>query len=68
MVWKQLADVLGHMPCDCTARAMQDGASCLFIASQKGHFEVVKHLCEIGGKELLMLTANVSGLVISDAK
>ncbi len=42
---------------------VQDGTSCLYMASQNGHFGVVKHLCEIGGKELLMLTDYVSGLV-----
>jgi hypothetical protein len=42
----------------------QDGISCLFMASQNGHLEVVKDLCKRGGMALLMLTRNVSKLVI----
>ncbi len=41
---------------------VQDGISCLHTASWGGHLEVVKYLCEQGGKELLMLTDKVSGL------
>jgi hypothetical protein len=38
--------------------------SCLYRASREGHLEVVKYLCEQGGKELLMLTGGeVSGLL-----
>ncbi len=37
----------------------QDGSSCLMVASDGGHLEVVKHLCEHGGKELLMHAAEV---------
>ena len=39
---------------------VQDGWSCLLIASVNGHSEVVKYLCERGGERLLMLTPNVS--------
>ena len=42
---------------------MQDGRSCLFIASCNGHLDVVKHLYEVGGETLLMLTDKVSGRV-----
>ncbi len=42
---------------------VQNGASCLYLASSKGHLEVVKFLCEQGGKELLMLTNKASGLL-----
>ena len=41
------------------ARA-QDGATCLFIAAQNGHLEVVKELCGVGGVDLVMAKANVS--------
>jgi hypothetical protein len=37
----------------------QDGRSCLLEASRKGHIEVVKYLCELGGEKLLMLTNEV---------
>jgi len=36
---------------------VQDDTSCLYIAAAMGHVEVVKHLVEKGGRELLMLTA-----------
>ena len=39
---------------------VQDGASCLWIASQNGHVEVVKYLYSCGGEALLMLTRKVS--------
>jgi hypothetical protein len=35
---------------------VQVAASCLFTACREGHLEVVKYLCEQGGKELLMAT------------
>ena len=38
---------------------VQDGASCLWIASQNGHVEVVKYLYSCGGEALLMLTKKV---------
>ena len=41
---------------------VQDGASCLYIASQNRHLAVVKLLCERGGEKLLMLTDKVSEL------
>ena len=43
---------------------VQNGASCLYMASQYGHLEVVKYLHEVGGKELLMLTKDVSEGVV----
>jgi hypothetical protein len=30
------------------------------MASQNGHLEVVRYLCERGGEKLLMMTENVS--------
>ena len=39
---------------------MQDGASCLMVASQNGHLEVVRYLCERGGEKLLLMADNVS--------
>ncbi len=44
--------------------SVQDCASCLWIASEHGHLEVVKYLQKVGGKELLMMTNNVSELVV----
>ena len=38
----------------------QDGASCLWAASHNGHTEIVKYLHKVSGKELLMMTRNVS--------
>ena len=35
---------------------LQEGASCLFVASEKGHLDIVKYLCKKGGKQLLMLS------------
>jgi hypothetical protein len=44
---------------------LQDGRSCLDRACQGGHFDVVKYLCEVGGRELVMATASVSGFGLS---
>ena len=45
-----------------TLACVQYGMSCLFLPCHEGRLEVVKYLCNQGGKELLMLTDNVSGL------
>ncbi len=37
----------------------QEGESCLYMACQNGHFELVKYLYERGGEKLLMLTLKV---------
>ncbi len=42
---------------------MQEGVSCLLRAANNGHLDVVKHLCEVGGERLLMLTQEVRGRV-----
>ncbi len=39
---------------------MQDGWSCLHIASFHGHLDVVEYVCEVGGERLLMLSDKVS--------
>jgi hypothetical protein len=39
---------------------VQDGASCLVVACQNGHVEVVKYLYSCGGEALLMLKRKVS--------
>ncbi len=39
---------------------VQDSTSSLYKACRRGQLEVVKCLCELGGKELLMLTDDVS--------
>jgi hypothetical protein len=39
---------------------LQRGETCLISASKGGHIEVVKYLCEVGGKELVMMTDMVS--------
>jgi hypothetical protein len=31
-------------------------------AYEEGHLDIVKYLCEVGGRELLMATAAVSGM------
>jgi hypothetical protein len=45
--------------CDVRAWLVQDGVSCLYIASWNGHVEVVKYLHGCGGEALLMLTKKV---------
>jgi hypothetical protein len=61
-VWREY---IGRRLCGCvmSVRAcVQDGWSCLLIASEKGHLDVAKYLCEVGGERLLTLTQNVSAL------
>ena len=41
---------------------VQDNVSCLWVACENGHLDVVKYLYKCGGKELLMLTKNVGHL------
>ena len=41
---------------------MQGGRTCLMSACEGGHLDVVKYVCEIGGKELVMATDEVSCL------
>ncbi len=36
----------------------KDGGSCLYVACDKGHLEVVNVLIEAGRKELLLMTQN----------
>jgi hypothetical protein len=43
---------------------VQNAVSTLMIASQVGHFEVVKFLCEKGGDRLLKYVGNVSHVFI----
>jgi hypothetical protein len=37
----------------------QDGESCLIWACGGGHWDIAKYLCELGGKELVMLQSKV---------
>ncbi len=37
--------------------------SCLMVACEAGHLDVVKHLCEVGGERLLTFTNVVSAAV-----
>jgi hypothetical protein len=37
----------------------QDGQTALHLAANHGHLEVVKHLCDVGCKELMMMQAKV---------
>ncbi len=41
---------------------LQDGLTCLMKACEGGHLDVVKYVCEIGGKELVMAKRKVSCL------
>jgi len=36
-----------------------DGVSCLYISAREGHVDVVKAQLEAGGRELVMLTADM---------
>jgi len=46
--------------CVCVCVCVQQGLSCLLMAAQQGHLEVVKYLCENGGDELLVWRDQVS--------
>ncbi len=37
------------------------------LACQAGHLDVVKYVCEVGGKELVIVTDMVSGFGLSAA-
>ncbi len=45
-------------------KCVQDGETCLIQALTAGHFDVVKYLCEVGGKELMTDRGNVSVVLI----
>ena len=47
-----------------TLACVQYGMSCLFLPCHEGRLEVVKYLCNQGGKELLMLTDYVSDFIM----
>jgi hypothetical protein len=69
IAWVEQAWVTDAGWCTCVTVALacvQTGASCLCTASDKGHLEVVKYLCEQGGKELLMLTNKASAFRLMD--
>ncbi len=40
----------------------QRAGTCLMLACARGHLDVVKYVCEVGGKELVMATDTVSDL------
>jgi hypothetical protein len=40
---------------------VQHEGTCLMSASRGGHMEIVKYLCQLGGKELLVRADKVSG-------
>ncbi len=42
------------------ASVLQYGETCLMLASKGGHMEIVRYLYDVGGKELLMMTDEVS--------
>ncbi len=42
---------------------LQRGSTCLMSACEGGHLDVVKYVCEVGGKELVMAKRRVSGTV-----
>jgi hypothetical protein len=54
------ADMLIGPLGDYDTSCIQEGSSCLHIASTRGHLELVKYLCERGGEVLLMLKNEVS--------
>jgi hypothetical protein len=68
VVWAVLW--FGHVLCGMCVTAsrvrVQNATSCLYMASGQGHLEVVKYLCEQGGKELLMLTNKASAFRLMD--
>jgi hypothetical protein len=38
----------------------QNGQAALRLAASNGHLNVVQHLCDVGGKELMMMQDKVS--------
>ncbi len=52
----------------CMHHDAQTGVSCLFLACQNGHFEIVKYLCELGGEKLMMMTATEVSFIINNTE
>ncbi len=48
--------------CWSDGQCLQNGGTCLISACEGGHLDVVKYLCEVGSKELVMARNYVSGL------
>ncbi len=47
-------DVQPQMQAAEACHVQNDGETCLHRAAKWGHIEVVKYLCEVGGKDLIM--------------
>ncbi len=43
------------------SQLLQGGRTSLMLACEGGHLDIVKHVCEVGGKELVMAPCRVSG-------
>ncbi len=52
-------DVQPHGQAAEACHVQDSGFTCLHSAARKGHIEVVKYLCEVWGKDLIMLFKEV---------
>ncbi len=64
LVWPCMYGLLILRMCLLTHAAQGDCSTCLHVACGAGHLDVVKYLCEHGGKELLMKLRYVRAILL----